>query len=148
MNEQQFQTKYPICVKILVYKGSTVDRVVYYRNKLPMFVVEQWRWYFEYLAARIKVKNPRIKVELIICAQELLQGDEYKQKKIQDLLRANRARLKTKLKQPIEDDLFGLNRTTHQESIELLQAKIERLERGEFDGYVPTTYINEIKNYI
>ena len=70
-----------ICIKIMVYDKCHVDEVVYYRNKLPMWIVEQWRWYFEYLAARIKVAHPRRKVELVICAQTLLQGEEYIQAK-------------------------------------------------------------------
>ena len=145
MEKQDFKQ---ICVKILIYKGYLADRVVYYRNRLPLFVVEKWKWYFEYLAARIKVNNPRIKVELIICQQDLLQGDEYKQKKIQDLLKANKSKLQKMLLQPIEADLFGSNEETHRAKIEALQAKVDKLEEGEFDGYIPEVYINDVKNYI
>lgn len=141
-------TEYPICIKIQIYKDFYVDRVIYYRNRLPLFIVEQWRWFFEYLAARVKVKNPRTRVELIICAQELLQGEEYKQKKIKDLLRAKRARLNKLEKEPVEDDLFSIYRNEQQNKIKALQEQINALERGEYDGYIPVTYINEIKNFI
>ena len=43
-----------ICVKIIIYKGCNDGEVIYYRNKLPMLIVEQWRWYFDYLAALVK----------------------------------------------------------------------------------------------
>lgn len=64
----------PICVKITIFKGHHADEVVYYRNKLSVSMIEKWRWYFEYLAALIKVNNPLRKTELTICPQTLLQG--------------------------------------------------------------------------
>lgn len=70
-----------ICVKIIIYKSCNNGEVIYYRNKLPMWIIEQWKWYFEYLAALVKVNNPRRKVELIICAQTLKQGQEYIEEK-------------------------------------------------------------------
>lgn len=66
-----------ICVKITIYKDYHADEVIYYRNKLPARIVSKWRWYFEYVAARVKVSNPRRKVELFIGPQTLLQGQEY-----------------------------------------------------------------------
>lgn len=42
-----------------------------------MRIVSKWKWYFEYLAALVKVNNPRNRVELTIGAQDLLQGKEY-----------------------------------------------------------------------
>lgn len=66
-----------ICVKITIRKGCNDWEVIYYRNKLPMWIIEQWRWYFDYLAALVKVNNPRLKVELTTCAQTLKQGQEY-----------------------------------------------------------------------
>ena len=63
-----------ICVKITVYKGYHADKVVYYRGQISIDMLEKWRWYFEYLAARIKVKHPRRKVELTIGRQTLPGG--------------------------------------------------------------------------
>lgn len=97
-----------ICVKIAIYKGVQVEEVIYYRNKLPMRIIEKWRWYFEYLAALIKIHNPRRKVELTICAQTLLQGQEYIAEKSKTLLRAKRAQVKRlDSSNIINDDLFG-----------------------------------------
>ena len=86
----------------MVYDKFHVDEVVYYRNKLPMWIVEQWKWYFEYLAARIKVKNPRRKVELVICAQKLLQGEEYIKVKSASLLKAKKSMLTRLIERPVE----------------------------------------------
>ncbi len=137
-----------IFVKISVYNGTHVDKVVYYRNKLPVFIVEKWRWYFEYLAARIKVKHPRRKVELTICPQTLLQGDEFVQEKIKNLLRHRRSRLKKLIESPVETDLFSLNADERQREINQVKSEIESLEKGEYNGYIPPVYINEIKNWI
>ena len=137
-----------ICIKIMVYDKCHVEEVVYYRNKLPMWIVEQWKWYFEYLAARIKVKNPRRKVELVICAQTLLQGEEYIKAKTITLLRAKRIQLKKQQERHIDVDLFGFAQEIRSKKIEALMTEIEALERGEFNYYVPQTYINTIKDWI
>ena len=113
-----------------------------------MWIVEQWKWYFEYLAARIKVKNPRRKVELVICAQRLLQGEEYIAVKSASLLKAKRGQLKRLQERPIVPDLFGFSQEVRNKKIEALESEIQALERGEFNYYVPQTYINTIKDWI
>ena len=138
----------PMYVKILIYKGFSPNRVVYYRNSLPFYVVVKWKWYFEYLAARIKVCNPRIKVKLIIGQQNLLQGDEYKREKIKNLIKHHNAQIKKLLSLPFDTDLFGFKAAAQRVEIEALKEKKVKLENGEFDGYIPTTYINDVKQYI
>lgn len=137
-----------ICVKIMIYKGHYVEEVIYYRNKLPMWIIEQWRWYFEYLAAIVKVNNPRRKVELIICAQTLKQGQEYIEEKSKTLLRAKGVKLKKLQNTPVQDDLFGNGKAEQNRKIQTVQDEISALKRGEFNYYVPTTYINKIKKWI
>lgn len=113
-----------------------------------MWIVEQWKWYFEYMAARIKVRHPRRKVELVICAQTLLQGEEYIKVKSASLLKAKKSRLTKLIERPVAADLFGFNQEVRNKKIEALMAEIEALERGEFNYYVPQTYINSIKEWI
>ena len=137
-----------ICVKITIYKGCNDGEVIYYRNKLPMLIVEQWRWYFDYLAALVKVCNPRKKVELTICAQTLKQGHEYIEEKTKTLLRAKKSKLKKLQNTPVNDDLFGETMVEHNRKIQVVQNEIDALERGEFNYYVPPTYINKIKKWI
>lgn len=132
----------------MVYGKCHVDEVVYYRNKLPMHIVEQWKWYFEYVAARIKVKHPRRKVELVICAQTLLQGEEYIEAKTLSLLKSKRNMLKRLQERPVTPDLFGFNQEARQEKIEKCAKEIDALERGEFNYYVPQTYINNLKEWV
>jgi hypothetical protein len=137
-----------ICVKITVYKGYHADKVVYYRGQISIDMLEKWRWYFEYLAARIKVKHPRRKVELTIGRQTLLLGDEYVQEKIKNLLRHRRAKLQKLINTPVASDLFNDNQIDLEKKIEQTRAEIAALERGEYTGWVPPYYINEIKQWI
>ena len=137
-----------ICIKIMVYDKCHVEEVVYYRNKLPMWIVEQWRWYFEYLAARIKVTHPRRKVELVICAQTLLQGEEYIAVKSASLLKAKKGQLKRLQERPVVPDLFGFSQEVRTKKIEALESEIQALERGEFNYYVPVTNINKVKQWM
>lgn len=137
-----------ICVKITVRKGCSDWEVIYYRNKLPLWIVEQWRWYFDYLAALVKVNNPRLKVELTICAQTLKQGQEYIEEKSKTLLKAKKAKLKKLQSQPVQDDLFHFERDRCEKAIRELREAVAALVRGEFNYYVPPTHINKIKNWI
>lgn len=134
------------CVKIVLFKGCHADDVVYYRNKLPMRLIEKWRWYFEYIAARIKVCNPRLKVELTICPQTLLQGNEYIEQKSKTLLRAKKSALKKCNKEVIADDLFSIKIKKHNLKKQKLEDEIKALEEGKFNYYVPVEYIFKMKN--
>lgn len=137
-----------ICVKITIYKGYQADEVIYYRNKLPMRIVSQWRWYFEYLAALVKVSNPKRKVELFIGPQTLLQGQEYIDARRVTLLRAKKSKMKQLKNTPINDDLFSFGQQEQDRKIQNVQGEIDALERGEFNYYVPPEYINAIKKWI
>jgi hypothetical protein len=137
-----------ICVKISVYKGCWVDEVVYYRYKLPLWIVEKWKWYFEYLAARIKVKNPKRKVELIIVACDGTCGQDYISEHAKNFLKAKKIKLKKLRTGRYEDDLFGFAKAERNEKEQSVMEEIAALERGEFNYWVPTTYINKIKNWI
>lgn len=138
---------FQMCVKITVYNEQLADEVVYYQYKLPTAIIFKWRWYFEYLAARIKVKNPQRKVELIIVPQDLLAGQEYVEEKTKNLLRKKRSQIKA-LGKPIQDDLFGFHSEETKAKIERLNGEIADLENGVFNYYVPETYINKVKKWI
>lgn len=137
-----------ICVKIIIYRSCNNGEVIYYRNKLPMCIIDQWRWYFEYLAALVKVNNPRKKVELIICAQTLKQGQEYIEEKSKALLRAKKSKLKKLQNAPLYNDFFNFAKEEQDKKIKAIQEEINALERGEFNYYIPPTYINRIKNWV
>lgn len=146
--QNKWGTDYQICVKITIRKGCNDWEVIYYRNKLPMWIIEQWRWYFDYIAALVKVSNPRLKVELTVCAQTLKQGQEYIEEKTKTLLRAKKSKLKRLQNTPVQDDLFHFHRERLDKAIQELREAIRALELGVFNYYVPPTYINKLKNWI
>ncbi len=135
-------------VKITIYKGSHADRVIYYRNSLPMKIVSQWRWYFEYIAALVKVKHPRQKVELSIGKQDLKQGCDYVSEKTKALLIHKKAMLKKLSKPIVNDDLFGTRQEDADKKKSKLMNEVAELENGKFNYYVPPTYLNHIKEMI
>lgn len=138
-----------VAVKIVIYTGCLAEATIYYRYDMPMRVVEKWKWYFDYLAAIVKHANPRRKVELIICAQQdCLCGADYVSERTKNLLRAKNIKLKKLRMGEVEDDLFGLAKADNEAKIKSVRREIEALERGEFNYYVPPTYINKIKSYI
>lgn len=109
----------------------------------------EMEWYFEYLTAIVKRANPRRKVELTICAQQnCLCGAEYVSERTKNLLRAKNIKLKKLRMGEIEDDLFSMAKADNEAKIESVRREIEALERGEFNYYVPPTYINKIKLYL
>lgn len=136
------------CVKIVIYERLHAYKVVYYRNKLPMRLIEKWKWYFEYLTARIKVSNPRRKVDLTICPQELLQGKEYVERKRETLLIAYRSALKKCERGVVDDDLFSYKSIENEKKRQRILNNIKSLEAGEFNLYVPVEYINTLKEFI
>lgn len=127
---------------------SGAQATVYYRNRIPLHMVTEWSWYFEYLVALVKVAHPHRRVTLETGVQTMLQGKEYVEEKTRTLLRAKRGRLKKLLATVANDDIFGTQAERNREKAVRVKHEIEELERGEFKYYIPPTYINEIKKWI
>jgi len=137
-------------VKINVYENRYhVSDVAYYRSNLTVAMVSRWRWYFEYLAALIKVNNKRMKVELIICGQDnMLNGKDYIEHKTKTLLSAKKGQIKRlKRDNSYKLNLFDFGKEEIESKIERISNEVESLEKGEFNYYVPVEYINKIKKY-
>jgi len=134
------------CVKIVMYKGLHADKVVYYRNKLPIALIDKWHWYFEWLTNIVIISNPDRKIELIICKQTLLQGEEYVNSKSKSLLKAKRAALKKRENDILSGDLFSFKAEDNNRKIQKLKEEIKNLENGVFNYYIPVKYINLIKD--
>ena len=132
------------------------EETVYYRYKLPMNITLRYRWYFDYLAALVKVNNPKRKVELLISRwddrpekEKILCGEDYIETKTASLIKGKKARISMiRNKMPSCVDLFDLERTENEEKIAVLQSEIDDLERGEANFYVPLEYVNKIKKWI
>lgn len=69
--------KYVGVVKIAVSTEGNpyhVDDVIYYRSGMSPDFAVKWSWYFEYLAALIKVRHPKRSVFMYGGRQNILLG--------------------------------------------------------------------------
>lgn len=138
-------------VKITLYKGYYADVVVYYNYAIPHVVFCKYEWYFDYLAALVKVRFPREKVELLKSQQgtkPFLAGKDYIEKKSQSLLKAKRSQLKQLETKGFADDLFSFKSQEIEEKKQRIKNEIDDLEKGNFNYWFPPTYINKIKEII
>lgn len=128
---------------------SIVEDVVYYRADLRMNQALRWKWYFEYIAARVKVKHPHRSVRLRIVRKpdDLKIGQQYIDEKTNSLLRAKRAQIK-KLQNQQGTDLFDFAGEERRAKIEKLQSDIDALEKGEYNMWFPVEYKNHIKQWV
>lgn len=126
---------------------SIVQEVIYYRIQ-PLDTWLKWVWYWEYLAARVKVKHPKRKVTLTMCNIDYFDRDIYIEKKKAALLTARKAKLSKLMKNPINDDLFGWASSENADAIARVKKAIQELEDGVVNFYVPTEYVNKIKDWI
>lgn len=137
-----------IDISMLKYSG-VVDDVVYYNYKLPMGLALKNDWYFEYLAALLKVRHPHRRVNLYIGRQDgLLCGKDYVAAKRQSLIKGKKTYITRLNNRIVEDDIFNLAKIEHNEKIAQVQSEIDTLERGEFNYYIPSTYINKMKKWL
>ena len=141
-------------IKINLYgKGDTehqVDKVVYYRYDFPYMMIYRWRWYFEYIAALVKVHYPHRKVELIIeqNSEGYLAGRDYIEKKTKSLLSSLRSQLTRLEKGAVQDDLFNTVAEKNEAKKERIRKEIADLESGVFTRWVPDTYKNIVKEVL
>ena len=122
-----------------IYYGS-IDEVIYFRYGIDINTFSRWKWYFEYLVAKIKINYPKSKVFFEYGEQNLIFGNEYILKKKKDLLKRKEINLKK-----IEGDkklmLFEDELSTSKKN-RLIQ-EIEDLKNNEFNFYIPNEYINK-----
>ena len=127
---------------------SHIDDVVYYRSGMTPDFVTRWRWYFDLLAALVKVANPRRRVEVWYGPVDIMLGDEWHQYRRQAMLKSRRIKLKQLQHCTPSDDLFGFGIADHEKRISTVLEQIELLERDEYPIPQFPVYINNIKDYI
>ena len=127
---------------------SLLDDVVYYRSGMSPDFVDRWLWFFEYLSARVKVANPKRKVEFYKGPQDVMLGSEWHEYRRNVMMKSCNTKLKKLEKVVINDDLFHFASQDNERKIEEVKAKFTLLERDEFPIPAFPEYINKIKNYI
>lgn len=140
------------CVVKIAVSSETdyyhIDDVVYYRSGMSPDFIERWLWFFEYLAARIKVANPRRKVEFYKGPQEIKLGREWHEYRRGVMMKSRTTKLKQLEKGVVDDDLFHFKSEDNERKKAEVKAQLESLERDEFSIPEFPEYINKIKEYL
>ena len=127
---------------------SLINDVVYYRSGMSPDFVDRWLWFFEYLSARVKVANPKRKVEFYKGPQDVMLGNEWHEYRRNVMMRTCNTKLKTLEKGVVNDDLFHFASQDNDKKISEVRTKLASLEKDEFPIPAFHEYINKIKNYI
>ena len=127
---------------------SHIDDVVYYRSGMSPDFVQRWLWFFEYLAARVKVANPKRKVEFYKGPQDIILGSEWHEYRRNVMMKSCNTKLKKLEKGVINDDLFHFASQDNDRKISEVKTKLTSLGKDEFPIPEFPEYINKIKNYI
>lgn len=126
-----------------------VDDVIYYRSGMSVDFAIRWRWYFEYLAARVKVMHPRCKVGLVITHSDgILLGKEWHEHRRSTMIKTVNRKLSELENTSIQDDLFGFTSQDIQSKIAELRDKLKHLMDDTYPIPEMPEYINKIKQYI
>ncbi len=67
---------------------SVLANVVYYKTDMTFEFFMKWKWYFEYRAALLRVKEPRAYVEYIHGNYEYILPEDIYRAKLKNLIRA------------------------------------------------------------
>lgn len=127
---------------------SHIDDVVYYRSGMSPDFVQRWLWFFEYLSARVKVANPRRKVEFYKGPQDIMLGQEWHEYRRCVMMKSCNTKLKKLEKGVVNDDLFHFASQDNDRKISEVRSKLASLAKDEFPIQEFPEYINKIKNYI
>ena len=139
------------CVVKIAVSGKNhhlIEEVIYFRSGMSADFVTRWSWYFEYLAALVKVANPRRKVELYKGPQDLLLGREWHEHRRAALLKSKESKLKKLSIGVVDDDLFHFKSQDNEKKKQQVQSEIEALIRDEYPIDEFPEYRNKIKKFL
>lgn len=125
-----------------------IDDVVYYRSGMSPDFVAKWMWFFEYIAAKVKVANPHRRVELWHGPADIMLGEEWHEHRRQAMLKSRNIKIKKLQRVVPNGDLFGFAQTDLEQNINDVKQQIIQLEKDEFPISEFPEYINKIKTYI
>jgi hypothetical protein len=105
-------------------------------------------WFYEYIAARVKVANPRRRVEIYHGPSDIILGQAWHEYRRNVLLKSRKTKLKQLQKITPDCDLFGFAKAEHEKRISDVKQQITELESDEYPIPGFPEYINKIKVYL
>lgn len=137
-------------VKIQLYKGHLVDKVLYYKRQLGYVQIKRFQWYFDFLRSVANIAFPKSKVELKILEDTLPTTEDYIKDKTINLIKGKKRKL-TQLQNEYKSawkDMFGEVDKKFRSEIESTTKDLNDLQNGKVTFWVMPEYINLIKNLI
>ena len=126
-----------------------MDATVYYRSGMTPDFLTRWRWYFDYLAARLKVAYPRRNVVISYGPQDdIMLGKEWHEHRRSAMMRTCRKKLTELAAMPVDMDLFGFSKGEHDAEVSKWIAKLEALEADTYPIPDFPEYINRVKEFL
>lgn len=134
-------TETRIYVKILHSRNhyKAIANVVYFRNEMTVPFYQRWKWYFEYRAALLIIKNPKAYTELQHGTYQYILKDDEILKKKEDKIRGKKANI-TKLKNKVKEikiqwnELWPIEENENYKKalakISVMEAELEELIRN------------------
>ena len=128
---------------------NVAEETVYFRCRMTYDFTERWSWYFEYLAALLKIHNPKRKVWLDYGKMDpkMKLGKDFIEYRKVTMIRNKAKRIERLKTEPFLDDLFGFASKDRNAKITELQNDLKELEDGNVTFPVLKDYINEVKRY-
>ena len=126
-----------------------VARTIYYRSGMSPDFVVRWRWYFDYLAALVKVRNPHQNV-IIYCGpldEEIKLGKEWHEYRRNVMLQTARRKLAQLEKADVSIDIFRFAQEDHARDLASKKALVEALEADTYPIPDFPEYINLIHRH-
>lgn len=141
------------CIAKITISGDSsyyhMDATVYYRTGMSPDFLIRWRWYFDYLAARLKVAYPRRNVVLYTGPQgDIKLGKEWHEYRRNVMLATCRKTLSQLEKESIIPDLFGFGKSEHYAEVDKWTAKKEALEADTYPIPDFPEYMNRMKEFL
>ena len=134
-------------VKIQLYNGHIVDKVLYYKRQLRYDQIIRFEWYFNFLRSVANLAFPKSKVELKIIEDTLPLKDEYIKEKTINLIKAKKRKL-TQLNNEYKTawkDMFGEVDKKYKNEINKTETELKDLKNGKITFWIMPEYINLIK---
>lgn len=127
-----------------------VRSTIYYRSGMSPDFVVRWRWYFDYLAALVKVHNPHrnVVIRCDVLPDDMLLGKEWHEYRRNTMLQTARRKLAQLEKADVSIDIFGFAQEDHARDLASQKALVEALEADTYPIPDFPSYINRIKEFL
>lgn len=142
-----------VSITVSIKNEYVVEEVVYF-NLLPISIAFNHKWWFEWVAALIKVRHRhrevKLKIEKLSDEIAFMMSPEYRERKRENILKRKQSELIKLLRlRSSGTDLFsGTDFCPYRARIKKLEYDICKLNNDDYYIYQPGQYKNNIRKWI